>query len=227
LKGEVFPYDDITADTVQEWLNLLAGSKMISLYEVNSQKYFHVINFLEHQTINKPSGFRYPRPVPVAVTEHSVTSTGVVRDGSGMKENVKEKVKGKGKAENDKGGASAHFENRKMPDARFDALRKVYFEEFEKKSPANVKAPFDASDGKRLKALLREQPQLTAEELTAWLKNAFASDDVPPLRPMFRLREFCTHAEKYSRGPLKRGGTKTRSATADETQGSRLEGLAL
>jgi hypothetical protein len=238
LKGEVFPYDDITADTVQEWLNLLAGSKMISLYEVNSQKYFHVINFLEHQTINKPSGFRYPRPLPAAaaldgsgdptagVTEHSVSTTGVVRDDSSMKEKVKEKVKGRGKVENDKGGATPHFENPKMPDLRFDALRKIYLDGFERKSP-NLKAPFEASDGKALQALLRRQPQATAEELTRWLKNAFASDDVPPLRHSFRLREFCTHAEKYAKGPLKRGGAKTRSAAADETQGSQLEGLTL
>jgi hypothetical protein len=146
----------------------------------------------------------------------------LLNEDSSLKIKGKEKVKGK----DEDGRATPHFENRKMPDLRFDALRKVYLDGFEKKSP-NLKAPFEVSDGKALQAFLRRQPQATLEELTGWLKNAFASDDVPPLRHSFRLREFCAHAEKYARGPLKRSGAKTRSAAADETQGLRLEGLTL
>jgi hypothetical protein len=123
--------------------------------------------------------------------------------------------------------APGHFENPKMPDPRFAIVRGVYLEEFRKRSP-NLKAPFDASDGKALKSLLNRQPAATADELSAWLRNAFASDDVPPLRPAFRLREFCTHAEKFANGPLKRGGAAVvRSAAADSTESSRLDGLVL
>jgi hypothetical protein len=123
--------------------------------------------------------------------------------------------------------AQGHFENPKISDPRFAVVRGVYLEEFGKRSP-NLKAPFDASDGKTLKSLLNRQPAATAEELSGWLKNAFASDDVPPLRPAFRLREFCAHAEKYANGPLRRGGAAVlRSAAADSTESSRLDGLVL
>jgi hypothetical protein len=124
-------------------------------------------------------------------------------------------------------GAQGHFENRKMADPRFTVVRGLYLEEFGKRSPT-LKAPFDASDGKTLKSLLNRQPAASAEELSAWLRNAFASDDVPPLRPAFRLREFCAHAEKYANGPLKRGGAAVvRSAAADSGESSRLDGLVL
>ena len=120
----------------------------------------------------------------------------------------------------------SHFENRKMPDARFEPLKTIYLEEFERKSP-NLKAPFNASDGKMLKELLNRQPQATCDELAGWLKNAFASDDVPPLRPMFRLREFCAHAEKYAKGPLTRGGGKSRAAAVDDRQAAQIENLVM
>lgn len=126
----------------------------------------------------------------------------------------------------EKGAAAPrHFANPKMPDPRFDGLKKIYIAEFEKKSP-NLKAPFDASDGKMLKKLLERQSDVTCEDLVVWLKNAFASDDTPPLRPQFRLREFCAHAEKYARGPLKRGGAPVRSALSDNSEASRLGELA-
>jgi hypothetical protein len=120
-----------------------------------------------------------------------------------------------------------HFENRKMTDPRFAIVKEEYLEQFGKRSP-NLKAPFDASDGKALNSLMNRQPRATADELSAWLRNAFASDDVPPLRPAFRLREFCAHAEKFANGPLKRGGAAPlRSAAADSGESSRLDGLVL
>jgi hypothetical protein len=121
-------------------------------------------------------------------------------------------------------GAPGHFENRKMPDPRFEPLKRVFVTEFERKSPT-LKAPFNAGDGKMLQSLLRRQPQATSDELITWLKNAFASDDTPPLRPRFRLREFCAHAEKYTNGPLRRGGAILRSGAVDEKQAAQIDGL--
>jgi hypothetical protein len=117
-----------------------------------------------------------------------------------------------------------HFENRKMTDPRFEPLKRMFVAEFERKSPG-LKAPFNAGDGKMLQDLLQRQAQATAEDLVRWLKNAFASDDTPPLRPMFRMREFCAQAEKYAVGPLKRGGATLRSATVDEKQAAQIDGL--
>jgi hypothetical protein len=128
--------------------------------------------------------------------------------------------------EEDDASAQDDFENLKKPEARFDLVRTAYIEEFERKSP-QIKAPFDGGDGKMLKILLDRQPQATADELIVWLNNAFASDDVPPLRPMFRLREFCAHAEKFANGPLTRVGGKTRAAAVDGRQAAQIEGLVM
>jgi hypothetical protein len=246
IKGEAFPYDnDVTWETVADWLGRLADSRMVVLYEVAEQKYLHIVNFLRHQTINKPSKFEYPKPVPVALPEFSASTTVVAPEhsGSGVVVRSEDSVsaaaplteqrergnrKGNGKEKKRGAGAPEHFENRKIPDARFDPVKRLFVDEFERKSPS-LKAPFNAGDAKMLQNLLQRQPQATADELAKWLQNAFASDDVPPLRPMFRLREFCTHAEKYSTGPLKRGGgaAVVRSAAADSTESARLESLVI
>lgn len=89
-------------------------------------------------------------------------------------------------------------------DARFNPVRQEYISLFES-STSGIKAPFDASDGKNLKDLLASQPDLSLERLLSALRNAFASDDVPPLGKHFRLRQFCVHFAKFSDGPLKRG----------------------
>ena len=246
IKGEAFPYDsEVTPETVSQWLALLSDAGMIVLYEVSGQKYLHIVNFLRHQTINKPSKFEYPKPIPVALLEDSISTTVALTERSGTtsvvrredhatahapltdeRERKRGKRKNKGKCKKDGADAPGHFENRKMmPDARFDRMKAMYLEEFERKSP-NLKAPFNASDGKMLNDLLCRQPQSTCDELAGWLKNAFASDDVPPLRPMFRLREFCAHAEKFANGPLKRGG-KSRAAAVDERQAAQIEGLVM
>jgi hypothetical protein len=128
--------------------------------------------------------------------------------------------------EEDGANAPGDFENPKKPEDRFDRLKDDYIAEFEKRHP-NLKAPFDGSDGKVLKNLLSRQPHVAGDVLVGWLKNAFESDDVPPLRPMFRLREFCAHAEKYALGPLKRGGVPSRAAAIDERQAAQIEGLVV
>lgn len=94
-------------------------------------------------------------------------------------------------------------------DPRYAPVVQFYFKEFGRRHPG-VKPPFDGSDGKGLLKLLRQQPDATAEDILGWMANAFNSDDVPPLRPGWRLREFCAHATKFLRGPLKRSfATKT------------------
>ncbi len=232
LKAQCFPYDpDITPEHVRVWLEQLCKAGMVREYEIASQQYFEVVNFAKHQIINRPSQFAYPKPTHGSINEDSLSTPTVLTDervstpAPLTDESKRGKGKNKGKCKKDGAGAPGHFENRKMvPDSRFDPLKAIYLEEFERKSP-NLKAPFNASDGKMLKELLNRQPQATYGELAGWLRNAFASDDAPPLRPMFRMREFCTHAEKFANGPLKRGGAPIRSAPADGAQASRLEGL--
>lgn len=96
-------------------------------------------------------------------------------------------------------------------DPRHRAIVETYIAEFERRHP-RLKAPVNGSDGKALQELLRQQSTASTEELTNWLLNAFNSDDVPPLRPCFRLREFASHALKYTRGPLRRSVSRPSGA---------------
>jgi hypothetical protein len=123
----------------------------------------------------------------------------------------------------------SHFENRKMTDPRFSALRDTYIAEFEKGSPG-VKAPFEARDAKMLSDLLKRQGAASSDDLIAWLKNAFASEVTFPLQLNFRMREFCSHAEKFAKGPLlKRAGAPipVRSAASSATESDRLDDLVV
>ncbi|MGA8224190.1 MAG: hypothetical protein WB780_21265 [Candidatus Acidiferrales bacterium] len=214
LRSQAFPYDaHVTVDEVEQWLQEIASLDMAELYVIGGARYYSIKNFLRHQVINRPSKFRYPEPpkgagnTPESLTEGSVSVKGVVTD-----ESKRERERKRGKRE----GAVAppkqkYFENRKITtddvDPRFELVKELYFAEFQKRFSA-VKPAFDGSDGSALKRLLRQQPDAKTEELIGWLRNAFESDDVPPLRPGFRMREFVTHVTKFTKGPLLKAGSR-------------------
>jgi hypothetical protein len=92
--------------------------------------------------------------------------------------------------------------------------------------------PFDAADGKNLRDLLARNPETPVAEITRWLDHAFHSTEMYPLRPGFRMTEFCRHYAKCTRGPLLKGnyrgnglGSKEGSLTQEElhrlTEGKR------
>jgi hypothetical protein len=234
LKAQCFPYDpEITPDQVQSWLDLLSQTDMVRQYQIAGQKYFEVVNFAKHQIINRPSGFAYPKPNHRAITEDSLSAPVPLTDEVVSTpvpltdERERKRVKGKNKGNKECAGARGHFANRKMDDPRFIAVRDLYITEFEKKAPG-LKAPFDARDAKLLSYLLKRQPKVNFEDLASWLRNAFASEATYPLQANFRLREFCSHAEKYSDGPLKRAGAAARRpATMSEDRASAIDGLVM
>ncbi len=106
---------------------------------------------------------------------------------------------------------------RTSPDPRHTPTIKAYVEEYERHHP-QLRAPVEASDHKQLSALLRRQPLASLETVIGWLHNAFESDDTPPLRRGFRLREFCSHAEKYANGPLRRAAGPTWVRSRDRSR---------
>jgi hypothetical protein len=93
------------------------------------------------------------------------------------------------------------------PDPRFAAVKDLYIRECEKRNP-DARAVFDGSDGKALKSLLEQQPGATVEKLNGWLRNAFQSDDVPPLRRGFRFRQFAGYYTQYVNGALRSEGAR-------------------
>jgi hypothetical protein len=109
-------------------------------------------------------------------------------------------------------------------DPRHTSVMAFYMAEFSRRNPS-IMAPLDGSDHKQLANFLRQQSSATVEQITGWLRNAFASDDAPPLRHGFRLREFCAHAAKYTQGPLKAGGNAKTTPTELAIQNAKALGL--
>ena len=63
LLGAVFPYDeDITAKHVRGWLDKLAATGRLTIYEVNGEPYAQLTHFSKHQKINRPQPSRIPPP---------------------------------------------------------------------------------------------------------------------------------------------------------------------
>jgi len=100
LKAQAFPYDEITADQISEWMNLLSTVDMVQCYEVKGQQYFEVVNFAKHQVVSRPSSFEHPKPIQGTFNERSGSPQGALRDGSMsapllLKEDSSLKIKGK------------------------------------------------------------------------------------------------------------------------------------
>jgi hypothetical protein len=111
------------------------------------------------------------------------------------------------------------FKNLKIQnsDGRFQAIKEHYEAEFKIRNPG-ISPPFDGSDAKNLDGLLKSQHDKTAETLISWLQNAFDSECSFPLLPGFRLREFCSNATKFTRGPLKKDGAASVSSKRSNLQ---------
>src|ERR1700677_1856985 len=62
LKADCFPYDSLTVEDVEKLLEEIVQSGMVQLYQIGATRYFHVVNFLRHQKIDRPSKFTYPPP---------------------------------------------------------------------------------------------------------------------------------------------------------------------
>lgn len=75
LKNNIFPYDDIKITEFQKWLGELEGIGVIRAFEHNGEKFYHIKNFLKHQTINRPSPSKNPTP-PTTINEDSLNTHG-------------------------------------------------------------------------------------------------------------------------------------------------------
>lgn len=71
LRSSIFPYDDLRVSDCEKWLSRLGGLGLIALYEVDGQTYYHLPNFLKHQTINRPTPSSIPKPTEEAATRFS------------------------------------------------------------------------------------------------------------------------------------------------------------
>ena len=89
VKSMIFPYDNYTINKIDEWLKLLCQQKIIIRYKVDSQTYIQVVNFLKHQTINRPTTSKIPAFTP-CVEDSLRTHGGLTEDSLLIEDNIKE-----------------------------------------------------------------------------------------------------------------------------------------
>lgn len=80
LRSSLFPYDDLRVSDLEKWLSRLGGLRLIVLYEVNGQAYYHLPNFTKHQTINKPTASSFPKPEEGLREDYRSTTVGLRED---------------------------------------------------------------------------------------------------------------------------------------------------
>ena len=62
LRSQVFPYDDVTAGQVAEWLGTVATNETILLYQVDGKDYYQILNWWSYQSHQYAMPSQYPKP---------------------------------------------------------------------------------------------------------------------------------------------------------------------
>jgi hypothetical protein len=97
IKADVWPLDQVTLAEIEEDLCTLADHGRIVRYEVDGRRFLAIVNWDDHQSINRPSASKIPPPTMnghARLTENAVTT----HDGKGRE--------GKGREGNARAGAS-------------------------------------------------------------------------------------------------------------------------
>lgn len=72
IKADIFPYDTLRDSDLDKSLAHLASLGLITLYEIDTQRYYFVNNFERHQVINRPSKCILPTPNDQFSNTHGV-----------------------------------------------------------------------------------------------------------------------------------------------------------
>lgn len=95
IVGDTFPYDeDVTADTIANWMQTLENDGVIRRYEASGRTFFECVNWDEHQNLRyqkKPKA-----PPPPWISQNSETFRKISREEKGKRREVEEKGKGEG-----------------------------------------------------------------------------------------------------------------------------------
>lgn len=62
IKADVWPLDDVSLKDIEVDLNTLADRGLIIRYEVDGTRYLEVVNWHDHQKINRPTPSKIPPP---------------------------------------------------------------------------------------------------------------------------------------------------------------------
>lgn len=62
LRAQIFPYDDITKEQIDECLKLIEANGTIALYEANGKRYLQLLNWWEYQSLQFAIPSEHPHP---------------------------------------------------------------------------------------------------------------------------------------------------------------------
>lgn len=62
LKSRILPYDELRIADIEKALAEIGQKMSVTLYEVDKNKYYYLNNWLEWQSINKPTKSKFPAP---------------------------------------------------------------------------------------------------------------------------------------------------------------------
>ena len=82
IKGQIFAYDeDLTISDVRSWLDGLIIAKMLLPFEHNSERFFLIRTFGDHQKINRPTPSKIPKNVLVnTLNAYSMHTHGILNE---------------------------------------------------------------------------------------------------------------------------------------------------
>lgn len=62
LRSQIFPYDDVTASDVAQWLRMVADNETITIYQADGKEYYQVLNWWQYQAHQYAMPSQYPKP---------------------------------------------------------------------------------------------------------------------------------------------------------------------
>lgn len=153
IKGELFfAWPSVDVEDIAEWLGVLEREARIHRYRVGDDSYCELPKLLEHQSIHKPSAFRFPRR-----SEDSGTSAAPVPESPGTPHILDTKTPRHQDTSKSRPAAP--------PDERVDAVLAHYRQRHPRRRPGNTKD---------LTAIRRALKQYTVEEIRLAIDgNAF------------------------------------------------------
>lgn len=83
IKAAIWPLDNVTLADIEEDLSTLADQGRIVRYEAAGQRYLAIVNWDDHQSINRPTPSRIPAPPGRSLNGHAPLSEDSHREGKG------------------------------------------------------------------------------------------------------------------------------------------------
>lgn len=88
LASLLYPYDDDAKNKIDQWLTQLSSEGCIARYEVDGTSYLQILNWLDHQKIDKPSPSKLPAFVDSSRTlAKGIEASALDQEGNGEEGN--------------------------------------------------------------------------------------------------------------------------------------------